>query len=552
MLAAARDGRTWDLLVIGGGATGLGTAVDAAARGYDTLLLEAGDFAHGTSSRSTKLVHGGVRYLQQGNVGLVMEALRERGRLLNNAPHLVHNQAFIVPVYDWWEGPFYGIGLKLYDVLAGKLGLGPSEWLSREETLARIPTVEPEALRGGVIYYDGQFDDARLAITLARSAADHGATLVNYARVVGLREKDGRIRGATAREEESGETFEVAARAVINATGAFSDALRRLADPEAAPIIRPSQGVHIVLASSFLPGVSAIMVPHTDDGRVLFAVPWHGRIIVGTTDTPLEEPALEPRPREAELEFLLAHAERYLTGDPGRDDVLSVFAGIRPLVAGPGGRSDANGTDLDTASISRDHTLLVSRAGLVTITGGKWTTYRKMAEDAVDRAAEVAGLEPRACPTEELHLRGWLEGVDEKDPLSVYGADADGVRSLFDAAGGEAEGDAAAKGGAAAPDADPRQLGALLHTALPYRRAEVVWAARHEMARTVDDVLARRTRALLLDARAAIEAAEDAAALMAAELGRDAAWAAAQVASFRATAGGYLPASPGPAERALE
>jgi len=525
MLAAARDGRTWDLLVIGGGATGLGTAVDAAARGYDTLLLEAADFAHGTSSRSTKLVHGGVRYLQQGNVGLVLEALRERGRLLRNAPHLVHNQSFVVPVYDWWEGPFYGVGLKLYDVLAGKLGLGPSEWLSREETIERIPTIEPEALRGGVIYYDGQFDDARLAVTLARTAADAGATLVNYARVTELVKRDGRVRGASVRDEESGETFEVAARVVVNATGAFTDAVRRMDDPDVADIIRPSQGIHIVLDRSFLPGDSAIMVPHTDDGRVLFAVPWHGRIIVGTTDTPLDEPVLEPRPREEELEFLLTHAVRYLTKDPARGDVLSTFAGIRPLVAAGGaqrGSDGRGGEGSDTASISRDHTLIVSDGGLVTITGGKWTTYRKMAADTVDEAADVGGLELRDCPTEELPLHGCLEGVDPGDPLGVYGADAEPLRDLWGEAGDDG-------------------LGELLHPALPYRRAEVTWAARHEMARTVDDVLARRTRALLLDARAAIEAADDAARLLAAELGRTADWAAGQAADFRATASGYLP-----------
>ncbi|MFW6084145.1 MAG: glycerol-3-phosphate dehydrogenase/oxidase [Gemmatimonadota bacterium] len=514
MLEAARDGRTWDVLVVGGGATGLGTAVDAAARGYDTLLLEAADFAHGTSSRSTKLVHGGVRYLQQGDIPLVMEALRERGRLIRNAPQLVYNQSFVVPVYDWWEGPFYGIGLKLYDVLAGKLGLGPSEWLSRKETLERIPTIEPEALRGGVIYYDGQFDDARLAITLARSAADHGATLVNYARVTGLRKDGGRIRGAVAVDVESGEAFEVDARVVVNATGAFTDAVRRMDDPDAGSIIRPSQGVHIVLDQSFLPGDSAIMVPHTDDGRVLFAVPWHDRIIVGTTDTPIDEPVLEPRPREEELEFLLTHAVRYLTGDPEREDVLSAFAGIRPLVA-----LETSG-DGDTASISRDHSLLTSDSGLVTIAGGKWTTYRKMAEDTVDVAVEVGELEERDCPTEELRLRGWMEGADPNDPLGVYGTDADGVRSLAE---------------------ETPELAEPLHPDLPYVRAEIAWGARHEMARTVDDVLARRTRSLLLDARAAIDVADDVGRLLARELDRDEAWAAAQAEAFRGTAVGYLP-----------
>jgi len=515
MLAAARDGRTWDVVVIGGGATGLGTAVESAARGYDTLLLEAGDFAQGTSSRSTKLVHGGVRYLQQGDVSLVLEALRERGLLLHNAPHLVHHLSFVVPNYDWWEGPFYGVGLKLYDMLAGRLGLGPSEHLSRDETLERIPTIEPEGLRGGVIYYDGQFDDSRLAITLARTAAEHGATVVNYTPVTNLLKKDGLVRGVAARDAETGETFEVSARVVVNATGVFTDSVRRLDEPTATPIVRASQGVHIVLDRTFLPGHSAIMVPHTDDGRVLFAVPWHGRVIVGTTDTPMDEISVEPRPLEEELEFLLTHAVRYLTKDPDRSDILSVFAGLRPLVS-PGGHESG------TAAISRDHTLLVSSSGLVTISGGKWTTYRKMGEDTIDRAAQVGGLEEHDSPTEDLHLYGWKLGMDPDDPRSVYGSDADAVRVLCEAD-------------------DTRRLSEPLHADLPYLRGEIVWAARNEMARSVDDALARRTRALLLNARAASEAADDAARLLADELGRDESWIHSQVAAFRETALGYLP-----------
>jgi glycerol-3-phosphate dehydrogenase len=515
MLAAARDGRTWDVVVIGGGATGLGTAVESAARGYDTLLLEAGDFAQGTSSRSTKLVHGGVRYLQQGDVSLVLEALRERGLLLHNAPHLVHHLSFVVPNYDWWEGPFYGVGLKLYDMLAGRLGLGPSEHLSREETVERIPTIEPEGLRGGVIYYDGQFDDSRLAITLARTAAELGASLVNYAPVTDLVKRDGLVRGVSARDAETGDPFEVAARVVVNATGVFTDAIRRLDEPAAAPIVRASQGVHIVLDRSFLPGHSAIMVPHTDDGRVLFAVPWHGRVIVGTTDTPIDDISVEPRPLEEEMEFLLTHAVRYLTKDPERSDILSVFAGLRPLVS-PGGHEDG------TASISRDHTLLVSASGLVTISGGKWTTYRKMGEDTIDRAAQIGDLDEHRSPTEDLHLHGWKLGMHESDPRSVYGSDADEVVALCESD-------------------DTRRLAEPLHPKLPYLRGEIIWGARYEMARSVDDVLARRTRSLLLDARAASQAADDAARLMADELGWDAEWAAAQAAAFRELASGYLP-----------
>ena len=512
-IARLSENAEWDILIIGGGATGLGAAVEAASRGYRTALVEASDFAKGTSSRSTKLVHGGVRYLRQGNISLVLEALRERGLLIRNAPHLVHNLGFIVPNYDWWEGPFYGIGLKLYDALAGKLGLGPSKHLSREETLARIPTLEPEGLRGGVVYYDAQFDDARLALTLARTAAELGATLANYAPVVALEKRHGAVSGAIVRDAESGRELTVRARVVVNATGVFADEVRRLDEPAAEPMLALSQGVHIVLAREFQPGDNAIMVPHTDDGRVLFAVPWHDRVVVGTTDTPVDEATLEPRARPDELQFLLSHAARYLTRDPEPADVKSVFVGLRPLVReGSGAR--------ETASISRDHTLVASRSGLVTITGGKWTTYRRMGEDTIDLAAELGGLPERPSITHRLRLHGWGRATRARGGWEVYGSDARALRELV--------------------RAEPL-LGEAIHPSLPYRRAEVVWAARHEMARTVEDVLARRTRALLLDARASAEAAQTVAALLARELGRDHAWAAAQEQSYRALAAGYLP-----------
>jgi glycerol-3-phosphate dehydrogenase len=404
--------RPWDVLVIGGGATGLGAAVEAAARGYRTALLEGYDFAKGTSSRSTKLAHGGVRYLRQGDISLVIEALRERGLLLRNAPHLVHNLRFVVPSYEWWEGPFYGAGLKVYDLLAGRLGLGPSRLLSRDETLALLPTVEPAGLRGGVVYHDAQFDDARLAITLARTLDDLGGVPVNGVRVVGLLKSAGHrglVAGVAARDDESGGLFEIPARVVVNATGVFADQVRRLDEPDAEPLLAPSQGVHLVLDRRFLPGDSAVLVPHTDDGRVLFAVPWLGRVVVGTTDTPVAAVDLEPRPLPQEVEFLLAHAGRYLTGHPRPQDVLACFAGLRPLVAGAGaGGGDGSAARLvrDTAALRRDHTLLVSASGLVTITGGKWTTYRRMGEDAIDAAAAVAGLPDRPSVTATLRLHG--------------------------------------------------------------------------------------------------------------------------------------------------
>jgi glycerol-3-phosphate dehydrogenase len=502
----------FDLLIIGGGATGVGIAIDGASRGYDVALLEQADFGKGTSSRSTKLIHGGVRYLQQGNVPLVMEALKERGILRRNAPHLVRDLPFVVPNYQWWEAPFYGIGMRVYDALAGKYGFGESRNLSREDTIGRIPTIEQDGLRGGVIYHDGQFDDARLLLDMVVTAAEQGAIVVNQLAVTELRKgADGFVNGVHARDGETGESFELRAYAVINATGPFTDAVRRMDDPAAHTVMRPSQGVHLVLDRAFLPGDSAIMVPHTDDGRILFAIPWHDCVLVGTTDTPIAEATLEPVPHESEVAFLLEHAARYLTRDPTRADVRSVFAGIRPLVGAESGD--------ETATLSREHTVLVSRSGLVTIAGGKWTTYRKMAEDAVDHAATLASLEPRPCVTRELNIHGFHPRADRFGPLAPYGADAPAVQALF----------------AAHPHGSE-----LLHARLPVRAGEVVWAVRHEMARTVDDVLARRTRALILDARAAIEAAPRVAAIMAQDLGRDEAWQRDQVDAFTTMAAAYV------------
>jgi len=502
----------WDLLVIGGGATGAGIAVDATTRGYETLLVERSDFGQGTSSRSTKLVHGGVRYLRQGNISLVMESLEERGILRQNAPHLVKDLRFVVPRYDWWEAPFYGIGLKIYDLLAGKYGFDPSRLLSKDETIEEIPTVRRDGLRGGVLYHDGQFDDARLLLDIVRTAADHGGCVLNYTRVTSLlKGADGLITGASALDVESGEELRIEARAVVNATGPFCDGVRKMDEPGAAALISPSQGVHIVLDRSFLPRRSAIMVPHTRDGRILFAIPWHGRTLVGTTDTQVAEVALEPRALPAEIDYLLETAATVLEKAPTRKDVLSCFAGIRPLVNEKGSES--------TASLSRDHTILVSPAGLVTIAGGKWTTYRKMAEDCVDRAAMVAQGPRRPCVTRELRIHGYHANPEELGKLAIFGSDAEEVRAII----------------ASDPDLD-----ALLHERLPARLHDVVHAARFEMARTLEDVLSRRTRSLLLDARAAVEAAPRAATLLARELGRDTAWEKAQVEAFATLARGYV------------
>jgi glycerol-3-phosphate dehydrogenase len=503
----------WDIVVIGGGATGVGVAVDAASRGFAVLLLEKMDFGSATSSRSTKLVHGGVRYLEQGNISLVMEALKERGLLRQNAPHLVHDLGFVVPNYSWWEAPFYGIGMKVYDLLAGKYGFGKSRLLSLEETLERLPTIQTNGLRGGVIYYDGQFDDTRLLIHLAATAADEGAVLLNYAPAVEItRGADGFADGVIAVDSESGAQMKIPAHVVVNAAGIFADEVRRLAEPQVQDMIAPSQGIHLVFAREFLRGDTAIMVPHTSDGRVLFAIPWHEHTVVGTTDTPIQEPSYNPLPFEEEVEFVLETAAQYLSRPPKRSDVLSVYVGIRPLVK-------ANGDSSKTSSLSRDHTIRVDNSGLLTIVGGKWTTYRHMAEDCVDHAVTLGELPDVPSKTHDLRIHGYKQGVESLTALGVYGSDGDAILAL------------------AAAD---ERLGQRLHPALPYIAAEVVWAVREEMARTLDDVLSRRTRALFLNARAAMEMAPAVARLMAQELGTGEDWIEQQLQQFNDEAGKYL------------
>ncbi len=514
----AHGSELWDIVILGGGATGVGVAVDAATRGYKTLLIEREDFGKGTSSRSTKLVHGGVRYLEQGNISLVMEALKERGLLRQNAPHLVHDLPFVVPNYEWWEAPFYGIGMKVYDLLATKYSFGRSHILSREETLERLPTIAQEGLRGGVVYHDGQFDDTRLLTHLTMTAADHGATLLNYCAAVELlRGDDGFLSGVVLQDGESGERITVNAKCVVNATGIFTDEVRRMAEPQAVPMISPSQGIHLVFEKSFLRADTAIMVPRTSDGRVLFAIPWHGHTVVGTTDTPIDGPSYEPLPLEEEIAFVLETAGEYLSHKPTRDDILSIYVGIRPLVKA-GGDGNHPGA-MKTSALSRDHTVHIDGSGLLTIVGGKWTTYRHMAEDTVNHAATLGRLDDAACVTANLKVHGWSDDESLGD-LQVYGADAEAIRALASAT---------------------PQLAERLHPALPYIAAEVVWAAREEMARTVEDALSRRTRALLLNARAAIAMAPRVATLMAAELGRDEAWQRTQVEAFTTLAQQYLP-----------
>ncbi len=476
----------WDIIVIGGGATGVGCALDAASRGYDVLLLEQHDLGKGTSSRSTKLIHGGVRYLRQGNLSLVREALKERGVLLQNAPHVVHTQEFIVPCYSIWDKAFYGLGLKIYDLLAGKYSIGKSRILSRDETLERLPGIRSQGLVGGVLYHDGQFDDARLLIDMARTASSNGACVMNYARVTSFTRDGKKLVGVQFQDMETGEVHTVAAKAVINATGAFCDAVRLLSDSSAKPVVTFAQGSHIVLDRSFLPSATAIMIPKTSDGRVLFCIPWHDHVLIGTTDTPVNSASLEPGILDTEIGFILETAGEYLKTRPTRSDIKSAFAGIRPLVS----RANAR----NTASLSRSHEMFVDASGLITITGGKWTTYRRMAEEAVNKAASVGRVRKAECVTATL-----------------------GIESNI------------------------AEAGELLLAELPYTVADVVRAVESEMARTVEDVLARRTRALFLNAHAAIEMAPKVAEIVAGELDKDRAWISAEVKRFSETAAKYLP-----------
>ena len=508
-LEELKKGVVWDMVIIGGGATGLGVAVDAASRGYRTLLLEQVDFAKGTSSRSTKLVHGGVRYLAQGDVALVRAALRERGLLLKNAPHLVHAQPFLIPTYSFFSRFKYLMGLKMYDWLSGKESFGKSKFISRNKVKALFPDIREKGLQGGVQYYDGQFDDARLALNLAQTAAEHGAVVLNYMKVIELLKERGNVQGAVAQDAETGEVYHISSKTVINATGVFVDEILQMDAPGVKPIVRPSQGVHLVFSRSFLPVHSALMIPKTADGRVLFAVPWYNHALVGTTDTPLDSHSLEPVALDQEIDFILRTISLYFEKDIREKHVLSVFAGLRPLAA-PKKETGA------TKEISRDHKLFISGSGLITITGGKWTTYRKMAEETVDKAVEI-GLKPVACQTKGLKIHGY--STANEGYLSVYGSDAPKIQDLM--------------------TREPH-LAELLRKGEPYTEAEVVWAARYEMARTVEDVLARRMRWLFLDAKGAMEVAPRVAQILAAELGRSKEWEQQQVHHFEKVANNYL------------
>jgi glycerol-3-phosphate dehydrogenase len=505
--------KKWDVIIIGGGATGLGCAVDAASRGYKTLLLEKYDFSKGTSSKATKLVHGGVRYLKQGNFKLVIEALKERGYLFKNAPHLVKNLTFNIPVYSFLDKIIYFIGLYIYEFLAGKYSFGPSRLLSKNHILQDIPTLNPMGLAGGIAYQDGQFDDSRLAIELMKTSADHGGVLINYAEVQSFKKDDkGNIVGLNFFDSINKKSFEVEAKTVINATGVFVDDILQMDEPGKKPTVVASQGSHIIVDKKFLPGTQALMIPKTSDGRVLFAIPWHNTCLIGTTDLPVNNISIDPKPLDQEIEFILSTAQQYMNPAPVRSDILSAFSGLRPLAA-------PSGDGKSTKEISRSHKITVSSSGLVNIIGGKWTTYRKMAEDTVDIAARTGRLIHSDCRTEDLAIHGFAWQRDPHDPYFIYGSESDKLHAL---------------------EQNNPQLKEKIHPLLPYTFAEIEWAIQEEMAITLEDVLARRTRSILLNAKASIEAAPKVVEFMAAKLNHNNHWKEEQLKSYKVFAKGYI------------
>jgi glycerol-3-phosphate dehydrogenase len=509
------DTKEWDFLIIGGGASGLGSALDATSRGFRTLLLESHDFAKATSSRSTKLVHGGVRYLAQGDIGLVKEALKERGLLAQNAAHVVKNQSFIIPNYTWWGGIYYKIGLSVYDFLAGKLSLGKTQYISKSKTIDKLPTIEQKNLRSGVVYQDGQFDDARLAINLAQTIIEKGGSAINYLKVINLLKNDSnKVIGVVAEDQFTQKQYEIHSKVVVNATGVFTNEILNLNNPRHGKYVVPSQGIHLVLDKSFLKSDDAIMIPKTSDGRVLFVVPWHDRALVGTTDTLLESESFEPRALEEEINFVLNTARQYLSKKPTREDVKSVFAGLRPLAA-------PKGEGKNTKEVSRSHKVIASDTGLVSIVGGKWTTYRKMAEDTINKAMEIHNLGITTSKTEKLSIHGNMKAdrVDRSSHLYVYGSDIPSIKAL--------------------QESNPR-YSEKIHPDHSFTIAEIIWAIRNEMAETIEDILARRVRLLFLDARAAIDSAHKVSLIIAEEKGLSQEWAQHQEKEFIELAKGYL------------
>lgn len=506
------EGKVWDIAIIGGGASGLGVALDALSRGLTVLLVEKADFAKGTSSRSTKLLHGGVRYLAQGDIALVMEALKERGIIMKNAPHVSQKQSFVIPVYSFFDKLKYGAGLKVYDLMAGNFKIGWSQIISKEETLQKLPTINPKGLKGGVRYYDGQFDDARLALNIAQTCEEMGGNILNYMKVAALtKDEEGNVNGLSLKDMITKQNYEIKARTIVNATGVFADKVLKMDNLKAKKTLRPSQGAHIVLDLSFLGGKDALMIPKTSDGRVLFGIPWHGKLIVGTTDTIRKNPKNEPAPLAREIDFILETCGGYMAKKPRKEDILSIFAGMRPLAA----PAEEGAT---TKEISRSHKVTISESNLVSIIGGKWTTFRKMGEDTVDAIEKLQGLNLQNSRSSEIKIHGFSNDAAH-DHFSIYGSDADNIKKII----------------LAQPE-----LGDTLYPKYPYTKAEVVWMVRAEMALKVEDVLARRFRILFLDARAATEIAPLVAEIMAEELHMDKEWIANETHDFIQLAQKYI------------
>lgn len=514
IIKSIKNTEKYDVAVIGGGSTGLGVALDSISRGYKTILFEGSDFAKGTSSKSTKLVHGGVRYLAQGNFGLVVEALKERGIIAKNAGHLFKNQTFIIPNYKWWQGYYYIIGMKLYDLLSKNLSLGKSKLISKKETIRNLPTLRSSELKKGVTYQDGQFDDSRLAINLAQTAIENGGTVINYMKVIDLIKTNNSISGLVVKDQETGEEIKVNSKIVINATGIFTDKILSLNDKSHKKTVVPSQGIHLVLDKAFLKSDKAIMIPKTSDGRVLFIIPWNDKVIAGTTDTLIDKPSLDPCALESEIDFILNTIDDYLIRKPERNEVLSVFAGLRPLAA----PKDKNAK---TKEVSRSHKILVTDSKLISIVGGKWTTYRKMGEDVMNKAIDIHGLPYKKSNTRNLEIHGNIpnDTVSFKNHLYIYGSDLDAIEALQREDKGHLK---------------------RIHPNYNYTVAEVIWAVRKELARTVEDVLARRIRLLFTDARAAMEASRIVANIIAKELNKNEDWIKNQEEEFLNLAKNYI------------
>eukprot|EP00884_Botryococcus_braunii_P011342 jgi/Botrbrau1/20208/Bobra.31_1s0005.1 len=528
-LAALRKGtkaNPFDILIIGGGATGTGCALDAATRGLRTALVEREDFSSGTSSKSTKLVHGGVRYLEKavfnldaGQLKLVFEALHERKRILQNAPHLSHPLPIMTPCYKWWEVPFYWAGLKAYDLVAGTQGLTMSRFVTSRESRREFPTLAARgpggySLKGTILYYDGQFNDSRLNVTLAATAAAAGASVLNYADVTKLlKDANGQVIGAAVHDKQGGGTIQVYAKQVINAAGPFCDSVRQLSDPNCQPMIMPSSGVHITLPDYYSPEVTGLIVPKTKDGRVVFMLPWLEATIAGTTDSS-SEILMQPVPTEEEIQFILDAISEYLTVDVRRSDVMSAWSGIRPLAMDPNSK--------DTASASRDHVITEDPDGLITVTGGKWTTYRKMAEDAIDYVLERGRVPQSVKPCQTYHLPllgavGYHPALFTEIAQNYVVPHRPGAIDTHVAQHlTHAYGDRAAL---VTKIAEDQKLGKRLVRGHPMLQAEVVYAARHEYCETVEDFIARRTRLAFLDTRACEEAIPQVVALLAKEKG---------------------------------